>query len=564
MEAFQDVPPLWDFSNTVAYPQMQDEDFMNLLQKQFPTTGIADPLSFGGAFHDTGSINPQSVNTLPLHSSLSPPSEDSSPSPSNSNQDHDEDTPAPKRKASDDDDFEDGPSAKSQHTMNGSKKNGVSNSASTAGSTSSTSAAGGVRRKSTGNSAKDENRLMKRKEQNRAAQRAFRERKEKHVKDLEDRVAELEAKNEEANHENDNLRDLLTRLQSENVILKQQFTFSMPRDAGSQAFSPGMGFPPNGNVASGSRSSFSAPSVSKSPEPSNPLDWSSLHTFDPTKLNLLDEAPQTTATEGAMQLDFGFGNTGLASNAPYTSIASNPMFMSFASSFDSSTPISAADSPILSTLGGNGSSTAPSPFNFDMNSLTPWTGSLNSGNQDNSLDDLFQGYNTAFLTSPAGISPVTHHAQPSLHSTLSSPSSTTTDPLFTPKDAGTPETDSEYHDVTKCPKTKADIQKKIDEAGLSPFASGPGVQKCQDSLIGTMISCSGSVSFPKTQRSEKNVEVLTAWRSITSNPQFKQDTDISELCSEFTAKARCDGHKVVLEPQGVVSILENLSKKRQQ
>jgi AP-1-like transcription factor len=30
----------------------------------------------------------------------------------------------------------------------------------------------------------DESRLMKRKEQNRAAQRAFRERKEKHVKDV--------------------------------------------------------------------------------------------------------------------------------------------------------------------------------------------------------------------------------------------------------------------------------------------------------------------------------------------------------------------------------------------
>jgi AP-1-like factor len=31
---------------------------------------------------------------------------------------------------------------------------------------------------------KDETRLLKRKEQNRAAQRAFRERKEKHVKDV--------------------------------------------------------------------------------------------------------------------------------------------------------------------------------------------------------------------------------------------------------------------------------------------------------------------------------------------------------------------------------------------
>jgi hypothetical protein len=33
-------------------------------------------------------------------------------------------------------------------------------------------------------SRKDESRLLKRKEQNRAAQRAFRERKEKHVKDV--------------------------------------------------------------------------------------------------------------------------------------------------------------------------------------------------------------------------------------------------------------------------------------------------------------------------------------------------------------------------------------------
>jgi len=41
---------------------------------------------------------------------------------------------------------------------------------------------------------------------------------------------------------------------------------------------------------------------------------------------------------------------------------------------------------------------------------------------------------------------------------------------------------------------------------------------------------------------------------------FLQDADITELCSEFTKKARCDGTKVVLEPQGVHSILESLSK----
>jgi AP-1-like factor len=47
---------------------------------------------------------------------------------------------------------------------------------------------------------------QKRKAQNRAAQRAFRERKEKHLKDLENKVQELEKLSEAANNENETLR----------------------------------------------------------------------------------------------------------------------------------------------------------------------------------------------------------------------------------------------------------------------------------------------------------------------------------------------------------------------
>lgn len=43
----------------------------------------------------------------------------------------------------------------------------------------------------------------------------------------------------------------------------------------------------------------------------------------------------------------------------------------------------------------------------------------------------------------------------------------------------------------------------------------------------------------------------------------EQDSDINELCTEFTSKARCDGTKVVLEPQGVHHILEKLGSKNQ-
>ncbi|KAI9834067.1 MAG: hypothetical protein M1819_003352 [Sarea resinae] len=55
----------------------------------------------------------------------------------------------------------------------------------------------------------------KRKAQNRAAQRAFRERKEKHLKDLETKVDDLEKASESANHENALLRAQVDRLQTE-------------------------------------------------------------------------------------------------------------------------------------------------------------------------------------------------------------------------------------------------------------------------------------------------------------------------------------------------------------
>ncbi|KAF9951445.1 DNA-binding transcription factor yap1 [Mortierella alpina] len=74
----------------------------------------------------------------------------------------------------------------------------------------------------------------KRKAQNRAAQRAFRERKEKYVKSLEDRIKELEELNPGRSdtklaEENMNLKVLVQKLETENYFLKEQsFTFDFP------------------------------------------------------------------------------------------------------------------------------------------------------------------------------------------------------------------------------------------------------------------------------------------------------------------------------------------------
>ncbi|KAK3311419.1 uncharacterized protein B0T15DRAFT_74802 [Chaetomium strumarium] len=60
----------------------------------------------------------------------------------------------------------------------------------------------------------------RRKAQNRAAQRAFRERKERHVKELESRLLQLEQAKQEAVSENEKLKRDLQKISTENEILR--------------------------------------------------------------------------------------------------------------------------------------------------------------------------------------------------------------------------------------------------------------------------------------------------------------------------------------------------------
>ncbi|KAL8956752.1 MAG: hypothetical protein Q9183_006228, partial [Haloplaca sp. 2 TL-2023] len=66
----------------------------------------------------------------------------------------------------------------------------------------------------------------KRKAQNRAAQRAFRERKERHLKDLEAKVDDLEKASEATNHENGRLRATVDRLNTELREYRQRLSMN--------------------------------------------------------------------------------------------------------------------------------------------------------------------------------------------------------------------------------------------------------------------------------------------------------------------------------------------------
>lgn len=69
---------------------------------------------------------------------------------------------------------------------------------------------------------------QKRKAQNRAAQRAFRERKERHLKDLETKVDELEKTSESTNHENGRLRAQVERLNTEVKEYRKRLSTTAP------------------------------------------------------------------------------------------------------------------------------------------------------------------------------------------------------------------------------------------------------------------------------------------------------------------------------------------------
>ncbi|ERS99582.1 bZIP transcription factor (Fcr3) [Sporothrix schenckii 1099-18] len=77
----------------------------------------------------------------------------------------------------------------------------------------------------------------RRKAQNRAAQRAFRERKERHVKDLETKLANLEASQNKAVSENEKLKRDLQKVSTENEILRA--TSSLQAAAVAAGPSPG-------------------------------------------------------------------------------------------------------------------------------------------------------------------------------------------------------------------------------------------------------------------------------------------------------------------------------------
>jgi hypothetical protein len=153
---------------------------------------------------------------------------------------------------------------------------------------------------------------------------------------------------------------------------------------------------------------------------------------------------------------------------------------------------------------GLSSSVVDSPRNSTSSTQT-------SGDSMQTLDELFGG----FLPS-SGISfedlmkkapsPMSSGLVSRTNLNGSNSGASSVNLLLTSPSTNSPETP--YHQDIYL-KTKEQILETINKTGLSSF------------VVDTpMVMCRGS-TFPKTEQSDKNVKVLSAWRTITSNPQFK-------------------------------------------
>ncbi|CAG8544896.1 15368_t:CDS:10 [Acaulospora colombiana] len=135
----------------------------------------------------------------------------------------------------------------------------------------------------------------KRKAQNRAAQRAFRERKERYVKELESKIEELESLSAKSVQENQQLKKLVEKLQDENFLLKQtSFNFEFTPDEATTALDKDI-------------TDLVSPHANLSPNPAeNPLN-----PYTPPSSNASDDEPSTP-------------NSALAGESDKTKDASNP------------------------------------------------------------------------------------------------------------------------------------------------------------------------------------------------------------------------------------------------
>jgi len=172
-----------------------------------------------------------------------------------------------------------------------------------------------------------EDKLNKRRDQNRVSQRAFRQRKEKHTKELEAKVEELENLLESASHANSVVTSQMSRMEEE-LCYYRRLLFTGTNGQG-QEFSP----PASETSASNNSSSYTSNYASPS---SYPTTFSPILSTTPLAAGSHVNSPRSIGSSSTMSSpalsnipgDFGTTGTGVESFWGYD-VPQTPGYMQF-------------------------------------------------------------------------------------------------------------------------------------------------------------------------------------------------------------------------------------------
>ncbi|KAH3918907.1 hypothetical protein HBI56_097280 [Parastagonospora nodorum] len=417
----------------------------------------------------------------------------------------------------------------------------------------------------------------KRKAQNRAAQRAFRERKEKHLKDLETKVQELEKASDAANHENGLLRGQVQRLQMELREYRKRlslnstglnragttpmasgfssmlstgnnnnFSFEFPKFGGL----PGAQLLDNGPLSSKNKNVSAAPnasgrnnSVAQGVSPATQANGSWTNSPD-----AISASPVTNGTQRNNSVN-GFAgynnaankNTNRGSSESSSTVQSRVFQFNSGSSTHSGSPASST-----SPTGGQDSSCGTSPEPSHTSPGQP-------------RDSIAEGYvchgNSEVITATKSPTP-----QPQANGL----------DYFANQNGGQfdPTLFGEYRDTTNAIVGDGDFtggffnDAFLNTGYASPFHFGdtPAVQKSNPLEEIERIQDGEDEVVPGDDiNSMLNCHKI--WDKLSSRPDFKDGTiDIDNLCSELRAKARCSESGVVVDHKDVEAALKRLPK----
>ncbi|RYP76497.1 hypothetical protein DL771_001731 [Monosporascus sp. 5C6A] len=407
----------------------------------------------------------------------------------------------------------------------------------------------------------------KRKAQNRAAQRAFRERKERHLKDLETKVEELEKASAAANNENSQLRAQIEKMTVELSEYRKRLTLlgNGPRSASAAPRKPPFGQPAIQNI-NDVNFQFEFPKFGTLPGPSTvsansntkrstsyPSPSSSNTTGQDSPQEQSSDKPNPGSAKGGEASDaLSKGPKEASAKAPSTSDSASPYENMYGggsrASLDSATFSlngAAGASPSSSSNSNMGPSsscgTSPEPFTQSPIGFKPLETLTTIGEEQPAFtsDTALAGFGTDFGNVDFGNFdwlPSQNGGQfdPQLFGGYREPqnnilANTTFDDSFF-NDAFDIDFTTPYN-VAPSPKpTKKNICDEID------------AQKEQDDMItsinGKLLTCNN------------------IWEKLQTCPKVQTgEIDLDGLCSDLQKKAKCGGTGAVVDEQDFKAIM---------